>query len=98
MAHVLLVDDEQSMDEATFDDHTDEIALLVTDVIMPGRSGRELCDSLREKQPDLKVLFMSGYTDNAIVHHGVLEPGRPFLEKPFDPDDLARRAREVLDG
>ena len=84
--------------EAIFEGQADQIALLLTDVIMPGRTGRELCDSLRHKQPHLKVIFMSGYTDDTIAHHGVLEPGTPFMEKPFDPDDLARLVREVLDS
>ena len=84
--------------EAIFEGQAAQIALLLTDVIMPGRTGRELCDSLRHKQPHLKVIFMSGYTDDTIAHHGVLEPGTPFMEKPFDPDDLARLVREVLDS
>ena len=84
--------------EALFEQRGDEVALLLTDVVMPGRSGRELCEQLVAKRPELKVLYMSGYTDDAIVHHGVLDPGTPFISKPFDPDDLARKVREVLGG
>jgi two-component system cell cycle sensor histidine kinase/response regulator CckA len=70
--------------------------LVITDVVMPGMSGSVLSGRLRRKQPDLKVLFMSGYTDNAIVHHGVLDPGTPFIQKPFTPRNLAEKVRAVL--
>ena len=75
---------------------TDTIHLLVTDVIMPEMSGRQLADRLKEQRPGLKVLFVSGYTDDAIVRHGILEPGIAFLQKPFTPQTLARKVREVL--
>ncbi|MGH9338662.1 MAG: response regulator [Acidobacteriota bacterium] len=75
-----------------------KISLLVTDVIMPKRSGRELYERLALKQPDLKVLYMSGYTDDTIVQHGVTQSRVPFLQKPFSPGDLARKVREVLDA
>lgn len=74
-----------------------EIDLLVTDVIMPEMNGRELADVVTRSRPDLKVLFMSGYAPHAIVHHGVLEPGREFLQKPFTPSQLAQRVRQLLD-
>ena len=76
----------------------DTIHLLVTDVIMPGMSGKMLAKHLQELRPDLKVLFTSGYTDNAIVHHGVLDEGTPFLQKPYNRETLTRKVREVLDS
>ena len=78
--------------------HTVPIHLLVTDVVMPGMSGRELAEHLKPSRPNMKVLFMSGYTDKAIVHHGELDPGTAYLQKPFTPDALAREVREVLDS
>jgi len=74
-----------------------KIDLVVTDVIMPGASGVELVRELRTSRPDIRVLYLSGYTNDAIGRHGVLEPGVPFLAKPFRPAELARKVREVLD-
>jgi two-component system, cell cycle sensor histidine kinase and response regulator CckA len=78
--------------------HPGRIHLLLTDVVMPGMSGPDLAQRLKEALPELKVLFMSGYTDGMVSHHGVLEPGMPFISKPFQPGDLARKVREVLDA
>jgi DNA-binding response OmpR family regulator len=66
-------------------------------VVLVGMSGKDLADRLRGERPDLKVLYTSGYTENTIVHHGVVDVGVNFLSKPYLPEDLARRAREVLD-
>jgi CheY-like chemotaxis protein len=76
--------------------HKGEIDLLLTDVVMPEMSGRDLAGELAATQPGMQTLFMSGYTDDAIVHHGVLEDGIAFIEKPFTPGALARKVREVL--
>jgi len=78
--------------------HAGPIHLLVTDVVMPLMSGRKLAQRLATLRPALKVLYMSGYTDDAIVRHGVLASGIAFLSKPFTPDALALKVREVLDG
>ena len=77
--------------------HRGPIQLLVTDVVMPGLSGRQLADRLARLRPDTKVLYVSGYTDDAVVRHGVLEAGIAYLQKPFTIDSLARKVREVLD-
>jgi CheY-like chemotaxis protein len=73
------------------------IHILITDVVMPKMGGRELAARLREVAPELKVLFVSGYTDSAILHHGVLEAGTHFLQKPFTVEQLAGKVREVLE-
>jgi len=79
------------------EEHEGPIDLLLTDVVMPGLSGRDLSTRVQELKPGLKVMFTSGYTESAIVDHGVLEPGIAFIGKPFAATDLTRRVREVLD-
>jgi CheY-like chemotaxis protein len=78
-------------------DRNPSIDLLLTDVVMPGGSGPELVLQLVERRPTLKVIYMSGYTDEAIVHRGVLDPGIALLQKPFSSTTLGRKLREVLD-
>ncbi|MDP8241205.1 MAG: response regulator, partial [Candidatus Hatepunaea meridiana] len=78
-------------------EHEGTIDLMITDVVMPKMGGKETAERLQPFYPQMKVIYMSGYTDNSIVHHGVLAPGLNFLEKPFSPEGLARKVREVLD-
>jgi CheY-like chemotaxis protein len=80
------------------DDHRGPIHLLLTDVVMPEMSGRELMRHLAERRPEVKVLYVTGYSEDAVAQHGVLDPGTAFLPKPFTPDVLTRKVREVLDG
>jgi CheY-like chemotaxis protein len=77
--------------EAPFD-------LVITDVVMPKMSGQELCQHVRRRVPETRLLLMSGHTDDALIHHGVLNDGWAFLEKPFSPARFARKVREVLDA
>jgi len=73
------------------------IHLILSDVVMPGMSGRELVERLQKIHPEAKALYMSGYTDNVILHHGILEEGIEFIQKPFTLESLTRKVREVLD-
>jgi two-component system, cell cycle sensor histidine kinase and response regulator CckA len=77
--------------------HSGKLDLLLTDVVMPGMSGPEVAQAVTSMRPGTQVLYTSGYTDSAIGHHGVLEPGIAFLQKPFSADDLTRKVRVLLD-
>ena len=78
--------------------HQGPIHLLLTDVMMPKMDGPSLYSYISGSRPDMKALFMSGYTEHAIVHHGVLKPGVHFLQKPFSAEAVARKVRAVLDS
>ena len=73
------------------------IDLVISDVVMPGMSGRQFAEALRVLRPDFRLLFISGYTDDAVVRHGIVKADEAFLQKPFSPNALARKVREVLD-
>jgi CheY-like chemotaxis protein len=77
-------------------EHAGVIHLMVSDVVMPEMSGRELARRAAVLRPDMKVLYSSGYSDKAVFKHGVLAPGAAFIEKPFTPEGLVRKVREVL--
>jgi PAS domain S-box-containing protein len=83
---------------ALFTAYENPIHLVVTDVVMPKMSGKELATQLRQRHPEIKVLYMSGFTDDALGHHGILQPGTPFIAKPFTADQLKAKVRLVLDG
>ncbi len=80
------------------EDRRERLHLLLTDVVMPKMGGRELARRLISRHPDVKVLYMSGYPDDALGEHGVLEPGAVLLQKPFTPQGMADKVRQVLDG
>jgi CheY-like chemotaxis protein len=79
------------------ENYTNKIHLLMTDVVMPGMNGRDLARHLITLYPDIKLLFMSGYTANVIAHQGVLDEGVAFIQKPFSMADLSEKLRGVLD-
>jgi CheY-like chemotaxis protein len=78
--------------------HAGRIELLITDVIMPGRNGAELAERIQAARPGIRVLFMSGYTEDVIDHHGVLDDGRVFIQKPFTHEGFLAKVREVIDS
>jgi CheY-like chemotaxis protein len=78
--------------------HAGVIDILVTDVIMPGMTGPRMADLVRPTRPDMKVVFMSGYSDESVTRHGLIGPGRTFLSKPFGPETFLRTVRRTLDG
>jgi len=94
---VLTVDDPLQA-EAFAAQHAGPIHLLLTDVVMPGISGREIAVQISAQRPEMKVIFVSGYTPNAIVHHGILDEDLNFLQKPFTAATLTHKVREVLNG
>lgn len=95
--HVLeAIDGEHALQIATA--YSDPIHLLITDVVMPRLSGRELVATISSQRPGLKILFISGYTDDSVFRHGVLEGGAPFLQKPFNLKMLAGKIREILEN
>jgi CheY-like chemotaxis protein len=78
--------------------HAGTIPIMVTDVIMPGMSGPKIVDLVAPTRPEMKVLFLSGYSDESVTRHGLVGPGRSFLSKPFGPEVLLRKVRESLDA
>ena len=84
-------------DAIQFMEHREQpVDLVLTDVLMPGMKGRELVERLTKLRADIRVLYMSAYTEDAAINIGVLSPGTAFIEKPFSPDDLAKKVREVM--
>jgi CheY-like chemotaxis protein len=79
-------------------DHGDDVDLLVTDVVMPAMDGRELAEAARRHRPSLRVLYTSGYADDAVLRHGVHQADVAFIEKPFRIHALADKIRQVLDA
>jgi DNA-binding NtrC family response regulator len=91
-------DSENAANALSILDREVNVKLLFTDVVMPDVNGKKLADEALRRRPGLKVLFTTGYTANAVVHGGVLDPGVQFISKPFTLDQLAAKVRAVLDG
>ena len=96
MGYEVLETDESGEALSTCASYDGPIHLLLTDVVMPRMSGPLVAEKVTALRPDIKVLYMSGYTDDAIVHHGVLSHDMPFIQKPFSPITLRKKIREVL--
>ncbi len=79
-------------------EHSASIDLLVTDVMLPGLSGRDLARQIQNLKPGIPVLYISGYSDDAVARHGIVDPGTHFLQKPFTPTQLGKKIREILDS
>ncbi len=94
----VLVASDGNLGLETANKYKGEIDMLLTDAVMPGMNGKKLAEAISKTRPGIKVLYMSGYTTNVVVHHGVLDPGTNFIAKPFAPSTLFRKVREVLDG
>jgi len=97
IAFVWLLKTDTMMTLHLVEEHPGDIHLLITDVVMPEMNGRELAEQLRVIRPNLKCLYMSGYTADVIAHHGILDEGLNFIQKPFGSDEFAARVRQVLD-
>jgi two-component system cell cycle sensor histidine kinase/response regulator CckA len=94
-AVVAASDGEQALDLLDNPEH-EKIDLLISDVVMPGIGGKALAEKLKARVPELKVLYISGYPDETVVSHGVLNRGVAYLQKPFSPADVINRVREIL--
>jgi CheY-like chemotaxis protein len=107
LAHevILVVEDEAAVRQLSVDALMEigydvleaEIALLFTDIVMPDMNGRRLADEVRKRRPDFKILYTTGYTRNAVMHNGVVDPDVELIGKPFTLDQLAAKVREVLE-
>jgi two-component system cell cycle sensor histidine kinase/response regulator CckA len=93
--HVLVAEDPTKAIQ-TAERHEGVIHLLLTDVLMPGMNGRELAQRVKERRPDIRVLYMSGHTEDSIAQSGLVEPGALLISKPFTQESLARKLREAL--
>jgi two-component system cell cycle sensor histidine kinase/response regulator CckA len=96
--HTILVAGHPQEAIALSESYSGDVHLLITDVVMPALGGKALAAQLAARRPHMQVLYISGYTDSAIVHHGVLDAGIHLLHKPFTPSALARKVSDLLDG
>jgi FixJ family two-component response regulator len=81
-----------------YQSHAEQIEVLVTDLVLPGMTGKELSDQIQARNPRVKTVFLSGYSEDVVSSHGVLDPGVHFIQKPFDRATLARKLREAIEG